>query len=116
MNNRKTAFNRRWQVGIFLAILMLSSGCIGAAKDSVDVPEEPIVVTATIDLEGTPMTSADYVTAVMTVTEGDGPYIVSWTLDGVLVQSSSSLRYDAGFLTVGVHQLDVSIIETFPRS
>ena len=58
------------------------------------------------------MTSADYVTAVMTVTEGDGPYIVSWTLDGVLVQSSSSLRYDAGFLTVGVHQLDVSIIDS----
>ena len=112
MNNRKTAFNRRWQVGIFLAILMLSSGCIGAANDSVDVPEEAIVVTATIDLEGTPMTSADYVTAVMTVTEGDGPYIVSWTLDGVLVQSSTSLRYEAGFLTVGVHQLDVSIIDS----
>jgi len=103
---------RRMQVGIFLTVLMLSSGCIGAAKDVVEPVEEPNPVTATIDLEGDPMTKTDYVIAVMTVNEGEAPYIVSWTLNGELVQSSSSLRYEAGFMTVGTHQLDARIIDS----
>jgi len=103
---------RRMQVGIFLTVLMLSSGCIGAAKDVVEPIEEPNPVTATINLEGDPMTKTDYVIAVMTVNEGEAPYIVSWTLNGELVQSSSSLRYEAGFMTVGTHQLDARIIDS----
>ena len=103
---------RRTQVGLFLVILMLSSGCIGAVDDIAEVDNEPIPVTASIDLEGSPTTTTDYVTAVIEVTEGEGPFIVSWTLNGNLVQSSSSLRYDAGFMTVGTHQLDARIIDS----
>ncbi len=103
---------RRMQVGIFLTVLMLSSGCIGATKEVVEPVDEPNPVTATIDLEGDPMTTTDYVIAVMAVNEGEAPYIVSWTLNGELVQSSSSLRYEAGFMTVGTHQLDTRIIDS----
>ena len=104
INSMNAPNRRRMQVGIFLSVLMLSSGCIGATKEVVEPVEEPNPVTATIDLEGNPMTKTDYVIAVMTVNEGEAPYIVSWTLNGELVQSSSSLRYEAGFMTVGTHQ------------
>lgn len=103
---------RRMQVGIFLTVLMLSSGCIGAAKDTVEPVPEPDPVVATVDLEGSPTTTADFVSAVLTVTEGTGPFIVTWTLNGAIVQSSSSLSYDAGFMTVGTHQLDARVIDS----
>ena len=112
INSMNAPNRRRMQVGIFLSVLMLSSGCIGATKEVVEPVEEPNPVTATIDLEGNPMTKTDYVIAVMTVNEGEAPYIVSWTLNGELVQSSSSLRYEAGFMTVGTHQLDARIIDS----
>ena len=102
---------RRIHTGLLLVALMLGSGCLGATDEIVEQPE-PSVVTADVQLEGSPTTANDLIVANAVIEEGTGPYIVNWRLDGVLVQTSPSLVYDAGFLSVGTHTIEAEITDS----
>jgi len=110
MNRDRTA-RRRIHTGLFLVALMLGSGCLGATDEITEQPE-PSVVTADVQIEGSPTTANDLVVANAVISEGTGPYIVNWRLDGALVQTSSSMTYDAGFLSVGTHTIEAEITDS----
>ena len=111
----KTALHRnarrRIQTSLFLVALMLGSGCLGATDEIVEQPE-PSVVTASVVIEGSPTTASDLIIANAVIEEGTAPYIANWRLDGVLVQTSNSLTYDAGFLSVGTHTIEVELTDS----
>ena len=102
---------RRIHTGLFLVALMLSSGCLGATEKITEEPE-PAVVSASIVLEGTPTTTNDQIIANAVVDQGTAPYIANWMLDGILVQTSNSLIFDAGFLIVGTHTIEVELTDS----
>ena len=102
---------RRIHTGLLLVALMLGSGCLGATDEIVEQPE-PSVVTADVQLEGSPTTANDLIVANAVIEEGTGPYIVNWRLNGVLVQTSPRLVYDAGFLSVGTHTIEAEITDS----
>ena len=110
MNRDRTA-RRRIHTGLFLVALMLGSGCLGATDEITEQPE-PSVVTAEVQIEGSPTTANDLIVANAVISEGTGPYIVNWRLDGALVQTSSSMNYDAGFLSVGTHTIEAEITDS----
>ena len=85
---------------------MLGSGCLGATDEIVEQPE-PSVVTACVTIAGSPTSANDLIIANAVIEEGIAPFIANWRLDGVLVQTSNSLAYDAGFLSVGTHTIEV---------
>ena len=102
---------RRIHTGLFLVALMLSSGCLGATEEIVE-PYNPTVVSANIVLEGTPATTNDQIIANAVVDLGTAPYIANWRLDGVLLQTSNSLMFDAGFLSIGTHTIEVELTDS----
>ena len=97
---------RRIKTGLFLVALMLGSGCLGATDEVIEQPE-PTVVSASVVLEGSPNTANDLIVAKAVIEEGTAPFIANWRLDGTLVQTSNSLTYDAGFLSVGTHTIEI---------
>ena len=102
---------RRIQTGLFLVALMLGSGCLGATDEIVEQPE-PSVVIASVVIEGSPTTASHLIIANVVIEEGTAPYIANWRLDGALVQTSNSLTYDAGFLSVGTHTIEVELTDS----
>ena len=102
---------RRIQTGLFLVALMLSSGCLGATDEIIEQPE-PTVVSASVVLEGSPTTANDLIIANAVIEEGTAPFIANWRLDGALSQTSNSLTYDAGFLSVGTHTIEVELTDS----
>ena len=106
---------RRIHTGLFLVVLMLSSGCLGATEEIVEEPE-PTVVSASVELEGTPTTTNDQVIATAVIDQGTAPFIANWRLDGALVQTSNSLIFDAGFLSVGTHTIEVELTDSMGAS
>ena len=102
---------RRIQTGLFLVALMLSSGCLGATDEIIEQPE-PTVVSASVTLEGSPTTANDLIIANAIIEEGTAPFIANWRLDGALSQTSNSLTYDAGFLSVGTHTIEVELTDS----
>ena len=102
---------RRIQTGLFLVALMLSSGCLGATDEIIEQPE-PTVVSASVVLEGSPTTANDLIIANAVIEEGTAPFIANWRLDGALAQTSNSLTYDAGFLSVGTHTIEVELTDS----
>ena len=106
---------RRIHTGLFLVALMLSSGCLGATEEIVEEPE-PTVVSASVELEGTPTTTSDQVIATAVIEQGTAPFIANWRLDGALVQTSNSLIFDAGFLSVGTHTIEVELTDSMGAS
>ena len=106
---------RRIQTGLFLVALMLGSGCLGATDEIIEQPE-PSVVTVSVVIEGSPTTASDLIIANAIIEEGTAPYIANWRLDGVLVQTSNSLTYDAGFLSVGTHTIEVELTDSMGAS
>ena len=109
-NNR-----RRIHTGLFLVALMLGSGCLGATDEIVEQPE-PSVVTASVTIEGSPTSASNLIIANAVIEEGTAPFIANWRLDGVLVQTSNSLAYDAGFLSVGTHTIEVELTDSMGAS
>ncbi len=106
---------RRIQTGLFLVALMLGSGCLGATDEIIEQPE-PSVVTVSVVIEGSPTTANDLIIANAIIEEGTAPYIANWRLDGMLVQTSNSLTYDAGFLSVGTHTIEVELTDSMGAS
>ena len=102
---------RRINTGLFLVALMISSGCLGATEGIVEEPE-PTVVSAIVELEGTPTTTNDQIIANAIIEQGTAPFIANWRLDGALVQTSNSLIFDAGFLSVGTHTIEVELTDS----
>ena len=102
---------RRIQTGLCLVTLMLSSGCLGATDEIIEQPE-PTVVSASVTLEGSPTTANDLIIANAIIEEGTAPFIANWRLDGALAQTSNSLTYDAGFLSVGTHTIEVALTDS----
>jgi hypothetical protein len=94
---------------------MLGSGCLGATDEIVEQPE-PSVVTASVTIEGSPTSASDLIIANAVIEEGIAPFIANWRLDGVLVQTSNSLAYDAGFLSVGTHTIEVELTDSMGAS
>ena len=109
-NNR-----HRIHTGLFLVALMLGSGCLGATDEIVEQPE-PSVVTASVAIDGSPTLASDLIIANAVIEEGTAPFIANWRLDGVLVQTSNSLTYDAGFLSVGTHTIEVELTDSMGAS
>ena len=109
-NNR-----HRIHTGLFLVALMLGSGCLGATDEIVEQPE-PSAVTASVTIEGSPTSASDLIIANAVIEEGTAPFIANWRLDGVLVQTSNSLAYDAGFLSVGTHTIEVELTDSMGAS
>ena len=102
---------RQIQTGLFLVALMLGSGCLGATDEVIEQPEPP-VVSARVVLDGSPTTANDLIVANAVIEEGTAPYIANWRLDGTLVQTSNSLTYDADFLSVGTHTIEVELTDS----
>ena len=102
---------RRIHTGLFLVALMLSSGCLGATDEIVEQPEPP-VVSASVVIEGTPTTTNDQIIANAVVDQGTAPYIANWRLNGNLAQTSNSLIFDAGFLPMGTHTIEVELTDS----
>ncbi|RZD50932.1 MAG: hypothetical protein CXT65_00435 [Methanobacteriota archaeon] len=94
---------------------MLGSGCLSATDEIVGQPE-PSVVTASVTIEGSPISASDLIIANAVIEEGTAPFIANWRLDGVLVQTSNSLAYDAGFLSVGTHTIEVELTDSMGAS
>ena len=67
---------RRINTGLFLVALMLSSGCLGATEEIVEEPE-PTVVSASVELEGTPTTTNDQIIANAVIEQGVAPFIAN---------------------------------------
>ena len=106
---------RRINTGLFLVALMLSSGCLGATEEIVEEPE-PTVVSASVELEGTPTTTNDQVIAHAVIEQGVAPFIANWRLDGALAQTSNSLIFNAGFLSEGTHTIEVELTDSMGAS
>ncbi len=106
---------RRTNIGLFLVALMLSSGCLAATEEIADEPE-PTVVLASVELEGTPTTTNDQIIANAVIEQGTAPFIANWRLDGTLVQTSNSLIFDAGFLSMGTHTIEVELTDSMGAS
>ncbi|MDP6148283.1 MAG: hypothetical protein QF635_04145, partial [Candidatus Thalassarchaeaceae archaeon] len=102
---------RRIQTGLLMVALMLGSGCLGATNEIIDEPE-PQALTASVILQGSPITESDLIIANANIEDGTAPYIANWRLNGVLVQTSNSLTYDAGLLSVGTHTIDVELTDS----
>jgi hypothetical protein len=94
-----------------MVALMLGSGCLGATNEIIDEPE-PQALTASVILQGSPITESDLIIANANIEDGTAPYIANWRLNGVLVQTSNSLTYDAGLLSVGTHTIDVELTDS----
>jgi hypothetical protein len=94
---------------------MLGSGCLSATDEIVGQPELS-VVTASVTIEGSPISASDLIIANAVIEEGTAPFIANWRLDGVLVQTSNSLAYDAGFLSVGTHTIEVELTDSMGAS
>ena len=112
---RERNSRHRIHTGLFLVALMLGSGCLSATDEIVGQPE-PSVVTASVTIEGSPISASDLIIANAVIEEGTAPFIANWRLDGVLVQTSNSLAYDAGFLSVGTHTIEVELTDSMGAS
>ena len=112
---RERNSRHRIHTGLFLVALMLGSGCLSATDEIVGQPELS-VVTASVTIEGSPISASDLIIANAVIEEGTAPFIANWRLDGVLVQTSNSLAYDAGFLSVGTHTIEVELTDSMGAS
>ena len=101
---------RKPLVGFLLVAILISSGCLGFQQPEPIIEEEKFV-SAEIELDSEPTTSYDFVKADLIISEGVAPFIISWSLNGQVVQTSSAIFYEAGFLDVGTHTIEASITD-----